>query len=113
MSLRTTTYRRQAYKSGSVFSVGPTTARYLILILLAVFSLLFLIESAQGSNGLLQIRSLENQKSDLNKERATLQANASRWESLQTIGQSATTQGLVPVSGPADTITVPPDSPAK
>ena len=113
MSLRTTTYRRQAYKSGSVFSVGPTTARYLILILLAVFSLLFLIESAQGSSGLLQLRNLENQKTDLNKELTTLQVNASRLQSLQTLNQSATTQGLVPVSGSADTITVPPTATAK
>lgn len=108
------TYRRQAYKSGSVFSVGPTTARYVVLILLAVFSLLFLIESAQGSNGLLQLRNLENQKTDLDKQMTTLQVNASRLQSLQNLSQSAASQGLVPVSSAADTITVPaPSSPAK
>ena len=107
MPLRKNTYRRQAYKTGSSFSVGPLAARYLILMLLAVFSLMFLIESAQGSNGIMQLRNLQNQQSDLSKQATTLQVNASREQSLQTLSQSASAQGLVPLDSSLNTITVP------
>lgn len=100
-------YRRQVYKTGTLFSIGPTTARYLILILLAIFSLLFLIEAAQGSDGLIELRGLDKKKSELNKELTTLQVNASRLQSLPALSQSANQQGLVPVEGSLETINVP------
>lgn len=101
------TYRRStAYKSGSVFSIGPTTVRYLILMLLAVFSVLFLIEAAQGSDGVLELRRLEDKKKDLNQELTTLQVNASRLQSVQALTNSAAAQGLVPVEKSLETITV-------
>jgi len=99
--------RRQAYKTGSVFSIGPTTARYLILVLLAVFSLLFLIEAAQGSDGLIELNNLQDKKGDLNQTLTTLQVNASRLQSLDTLNQSAQAQGLVPIETSPDTLTVP------
>lgn len=108
MQLRTRqNYRRStAYKSGSVFSIGPTTVRYLILMLLAVFSVLFLIEAAQGSDGAIELRKLEDRKKDLNQELTTLQVNASRLQSVQALSQSASTRGLVPVDKSLETITV-------
>lgn len=108
MHLRTRqTYgRRAAYKSGSVFSVGPTTVRYVILMLLAVFSVLFLIEAAQGSDGLIELRRLEDKKKDLNQELTTLQVNASRLQSVQSLMGSAATQGLVSVATSLETVTV-------
>lgn len=102
------THRRQVYKTGRAFSVGPTAARYLILMLLAVFSLLFLIEAAQGSDGLIELRGLEKNKEELNKELTTLQVNASRLQSLQTLRDSATAQGLVPVEGSLETVDITP-----
>ncbi len=101
-------HRRQVYKTGSSFSIGPTTARYLILILLAVFSLMFLIESAQGSDSLIQLRNLNGQKDSINKDLQTLQVNASRLQSLQSLSTSAASQGLVPLDSSVDTITVAP-----
>jgi hypothetical protein len=98
--------RQQAYKSGSVFSVGPTTARYLILTLLAVFSLMYLIQSAQGSDSIIELRNLEQQKSELGKELTTLKVNDSRIRSLQNLQNSANEQGLVPIDGSAESITV-------
>lgn len=100
-------HRRQVYKTGSTFSVGPTAVRYLILLLLAIFSLLFLIEAAQGSDGALELRRLEEKKKDLNQELTTLQVNASRLQSVQSLTQSANTQGLVPVGSTLETVTVP------
>ncbi len=102
------TYRRQIVKPGRFFSVGPTTARYLILMLLAVFSLLFLIESAQGSDGLITLRNLEDQKSAAKQELTTLQVNAGRLQSLPTLSQTAKDQGFVPIESNPETITVPP-----
>ncbi len=103
-------HRRQVYKTGSTFSIGPTTARYLILILLAIFSLMFLIESAQGSESVIQLRNLQSQKEDLNKELTTLQVNASRLQSLQSLSTSSASQGLVPLDSSVETLTVQPST---
>lgn len=100
--------RRQVYKSGGVFSIGPTAARYFILTLLAVFSLFYLIQSAQGSDGLIELRKLEDTKDSLTKEMTTLKVNDSRIRSLQNLQQSASAQGLVPVTGTTESITITP-----
>ena len=94
--------RRRAYKSGSVFKVGPTTARYAILAMLAVFSLLYLIQSAQGADSTIELRKLKTQKDTLDKELSTLKINDSRIRSLQNLEQSANEQGLVSISGEAE-----------
>ncbi len=107
------TYRRQVYKSGSSFSVGPTTVRYLTLLLLAVFSLLYLVQSAQGSNKNIEIRNLDQKKNELDKELSTLEVNASRWQSLNNLSQSAAKQQLVPIDGTVETITLTPTPPAQ
>jgi len=102
------TYRRQVYKTGNSFSVGPTTVRYLTLLLLAVFSLLYLVQSAQGSSKALEIRNLDEKRGDLDKELSTLEVNASRWQSLNNLNQSAAKQQLVPTDGTVETITLTP-----
>lgn len=104
-------YNRRAYKSGSVFSVGPTTARYLILVLLAVFSLLYLIQAAQGASTTINLQDLAKKKTGLDQEMTTLQVNASRLQSLDSLNQAASTQGLVPIENNPATVTVP--APAK
>ncbi|MEX0594632.1 MAG: hypothetical protein WD157_00845 [Patescibacteria group bacterium] len=81
--------RRQAYKSGSVFRIGPTTARYAVLALLAVFSLFYLIQSAQGADSAIELRKLKNQKDTLDQELSTLKINDSRIRSLQNLESSA------------------------
>lgn len=99
--------RRQVYKSGTVFSVGPVAVRYIILSALSIFSLFFLIQSAQGQDKLIEIRKLEETKGALEKELITLKVNDSRIRSLQNLQQSADKQGLVPVDGTTETIEIP------
>jgi len=89
--------RRQAYKTGGVFRIGPTTARYVVLSLLAVFSLFYLIQTAQGADSAIQLREIKTDKDGLDKELSTLKINASRIRSLQNLEESATQQGLVPI----------------
>lgn len=103
---RRTPARRTAYQTGSNFSIGPTTARYLILLMLAVFSLFYLIQSAQGADKGIEIRQLEQQKTELDKELTTLEVNASRWQSLQNLNQAASSQGLVPIGNSVETLQV-------
>jgi len=103
-----TVQRRTAYKSGNRFSVGPTAVRYLILLLLAAFSLFYLIQSAQGSDRLTEIRNLDKKRADLEKELTTLEVNASRLQSLQSLNQAATNAGLVPIGNSLETIVIPP-----
>ena len=104
---RNSQYNRRAYKTGKSFSVGPTTARYLILVLLAIFSLLYLIQAAQGSSNTIELQNLQKQKTGLDQQLTTLQVNSSRLQSVQTLNQSAATQGLVPIEQNPQTITVP------
>ena len=93
-------YRRQVYKTGSIFSVGPTTARYLVLLLLGVFSLLFLVQATQGAQTSVDIRNQDKLQSDQSKEMTTLEVQSSRLQSLQNLNQFAQSQGLVPVGAP-------------
>ena len=99
--------RRQAYKSGSVFKVGPTTARYAVLALLAVFSLFYLIQSAQGADSAIELRKVKTEKDTLDKELSTLKINDSRIRSLQNLEASALKQGLIPVPSDIEVITLP------
>lgn len=99
-------YRRQVYKTGSIFSVGPTTARYLVLLLLGVFSLLFLVQATQGAQTSMDIRVQDKLQGDQSKEMTTLEVQSSRLQSLQNLNQFAQSQGLVPVGTP-ESITIP------
>ena len=103
---RTAVYRRQVYKTGSIFSVGPTTARYLVLLLLGVFSLLFLVQATQGAQTSVDIRNQDKLQSDQSKEMTTLEVQSSRLQSLQNLNQFAQSQGLVPVGVP-ESISLP------
>lgn len=109
MSLRRNpVYRRNVYKTGGVFSVGPTTVRYLVLLLLAIFSLLYLVQSAQGADKTIELRNLTDKQAGLDQELTTLEINASRWQSLQNLSGSAANQGLVPIGSNPESITVTP-----
>lgn len=90
-------YRRQIYRTGSSFRLGPTAVRYLIMILVAVFSLLYFFQSAQAGDRTIELRRLEEEQQSLDKELNTLQMNASRLQSLKSLNEAATAQGLVPV----------------
>ncbi|MBI4948493.1 hypothetical protein HY844_03010 [Candidatus Berkelbacteria bacterium] len=106
MQFQRNQYRRGIYKSGSVFSIGPTTARYVIILFIGLFTLMYLIEAAQGSDKKIEINVIENQKIELNKELKTLELNASRLQSTTRLSESATKQGLVSVGDTLETITV-------
>lgn len=98
MNLRQTrNYRKQYVKPGTIMSVGPTTARYLVLLLLGVFSLMFLVQTTQGAQSTVQIREQENLLKASRQELTTLEIQSSRLQSLQQLSQTAQTQGLVPI----------------
>lgn len=105
---RTRIYRKQIYKTGSVFNVGPTTARYLVLLLLAVFSLLYLVQSAQGSDKAIRLRNEESKQKELQQELTSLEVQNSRLQSLQNLSQTAIQQGLIPVTEVPGTIEISP-----
>jgi hypothetical protein len=98
--------RRQAYKTGRIFKIGPTTARYVVLSLLAVFSLFYLIQSAQGADSAIELRQIKTEKDSLDKELSTLKINDSRIRSLQNLEKSANQQGLVPTDSKTEVITL-------
>lgn len=106
---RSTIQRRQAYKSGSVFRVGPTTARYAVLALLAVFSLFYLIQSAQGADLGIEFRKAKTEKGNEDKILSTLKINDFRIRSLKNLEESALEQGLVPISSDIEVITLQPE----
>lgn len=109
MHLRQPRQRRQAYKSGTVFKVGPATVRYSIIGLVAVLSVFYLIQVAQGSDLGIELRDLRNQKDSLNKELSTIKINESRILSLQKLEESASLQGLVPVGSDVEVINLDED----
>lgn len=101
-------YRRRYYKTGRLFRVGPLAARYLTLILLAIFSLMFLVQSTQAANYTFQKHQLDLEKKSLEQELTTLEANASRWQSIKSLIEAANSQGLAPVGAVIEPIIVAP-----
>lgn len=100
--------RKQVYKTGSVFSVGPNAARYVVLLLLAVLSLLYLVQSAQGSDSAIKLRDAQKQSTEADKVFDTLVVQERRTRSLQTLSDTATKQGLVPIGETPETLNVTP-----
>jgi len=97
MAFRRTTYqRRQVMKTGRVFQLGPTATKYLLLVLVAVFSMFFLAQSSQSANKTVEIRALESKKADSDKQYGALEVEASRQQSLQNLSTHATTLQMVP-----------------
>lgn len=100
-------YRRQVVKTGTVVNIGPTAARYLIIVLIAVFSLLYLVQSTQGATKIVELRGVEKKRDELTKEISTLEINVGRLKSIQKLNETATSTGLVPVPNETETVTLP------
>lgn len=100
-------YRRQILRTSRSVRIGPAVTKVLTLVLLAVFTIFYLLQSAYSSNSIIQLRELEQERSDLNKEISTLEINVNRLQSLQKLSDSAKELGLVPAEGPATIITLP------
>jgi len=100
-------YRRQLYKTGTIFSIGPTAVRYLVLLLLGVFSMLFLVQSTEGAQISTDISNQDSLQTSQRQELTTLTIQQSRLQSLQAANQAAATAGDVPIGNP-ETLTVTP-----
>ncbi len=100
--------RRKVYKSGTVFSVGPAATRYLVLVILAVLSLLYLVQAAQGSDRAIELRNTQKSITEAERVFDTLVIQERRTRSLQTLSESATKQGLTPTVGAPETLEVTP-----
>jgi len=103
---QSTTYRKRIYKTGTVVSVGPTAAKYLVIVLLGVFSLLFIVQTAQGSDMALQIRNENDAQSIIEQELTTLEVQSSRLQTLEVLKKSAASQRLVPIGETSESIVV-------
>lgn len=98
---------KTAYRSGAnQFKIGPAVTRFVLMLILTSFTVLFFVQKTQGSSNVAEIRSLEKQRLELQKEYSSLEVNASRLKSLQRIEEGSTAQGLVPVETNLETITV-------
>jgi len=98
--------RRKVYKSGTIFSIGPNATRYIILMVLAVLSLLYLVQSAQGSDTAIQLRDRQKQVTEADRVFDTLVIQERRTRSLQSLTESANKQGLVPIPATPETLNV-------
>lgn len=76
------------------------------MAMLAVFCLLYLVQTAQGSDMSMQMRNLADEKKELQEESSTLTVNASRLQSLQKLSESAAGQGMV-ANTQTETVTLP------
>jgi hypothetical protein len=99
--------RRRVYKSGTLFSIGPSAARYLVLVVLAVLSLLYLVQSAQGSDTAIQLRDTQRKISETDRAFDTLVVQERRTRSLQNLSDTAAKEGLTPIGSSLETLTVP------
>jgi cell division protein FtsL len=81
---------------GRVMSLGPSTAKIIGVVLLAMVALFYLAQTTQGATRSYTVQDLETKKQEIQAAKDDLQLEAVRLNSLQTIKTKAEEMGLEP-----------------
>lgn len=81
---------------GKVISLGPSAAKIIGVILLAMVALFYLAQTTQGATRNYTVQDLETKKQEIQAAKDDLQLEAVRLNSLQTIKTKAEEMGLEP-----------------
>lgn len=78
--------------------VGPTTIKFVTIIIIAVLSVVYLSQSTAGASRSLKIRDIEGTKTNLLLEKERLETEQTRLKSLQSIDSNVDKAGVETVS---------------
>lgn len=84
--------------TGSGFAFGPVTLKFITIIVLALLTLIYLIQSTKGSGKVLQVTDLEQKKEALENQREDLELEAVRLKTLQRLKDATRKFNLEPVT---------------
>lgn len=97
MHLGSNNYKRKVYKTGRVYGVGPLAVRYLVIILIAIFSLFYLTQQTEGASKRVEARGQDKTINNLNQDYSALEVNASRAQALSNLNTYVGGTKLAPV----------------
>ena len=75
-------------------SLGPNSVKFLVLFILAAFSLFYLSQSSQSSTRNYVVSDLEQQKKDTSAQLDRLEVEANRLKALSLIQDKANEKGM-------------------
>lgn len=93
--------RSRTIKKQSV-AVGPGALRFITIFILALLTLIYLIQSTKGSTKQMEITKLEDQAEVIKNERQDIGLEAVRLKSLQKLKTELDLKGYESVSGTED-----------
>jgi C-terminal processing protease CtpA/Prc len=99
--------RQRTIKKQSV-SLGPVTLKFLTITVLALLTLVYLIQSTKGSTKQIHISRLEDKKEMLQTEREEIELESVRLKSLQQIKAATDMAGFEAVKNPENLSKVQP-----
>ena len=79
-------------------TVGPVAIKFITIFVLALLTLIYLIQSTRGATQQLKLTGLEEHKKELQNERSEIELEAIRLKSLQNLKDKAKNFKLEPVT---------------
>lgn len=79
--------------------IGPVSAKFITITLLALGALFYIAQSSQGSTQKYQVMQLTQNRQDLESKTKDLEVEAARLKSLDEIKKSTQNSELVPIDG--------------
>jgi len=78
--------------------IGSVSIRFLTIVIIAVLSLFYLVQSQLSANKNQNIKSLRDQKTELVKQSEDLQAQTNQLKSISKIEEAASSMGMIPAT---------------
>lgn len=90
------TSRQRTVNSGGL-SMGPVTLKFITITVLALLTLVYLIQSTKGSSKMVQMTDLEQKKETLESQREDLELEGIRLKTIKSLQGAAKQFNLEPV----------------
>jgi len=78
--------------------IGPTTIKFITLTLFGILALVYLTQSTAGANRSIKVQQIDDQKTQLELRKESLEVESTRLQSLQQIDQNIEKPSMEPIS---------------
>ena len=79
---------------GQELKIGPLSIQFIVIIILAAITLLYLAQSTQGATKNYKLQELKDQKTQLQSDSERLEVEAARLKSLNEVQKNSDNLGL-------------------
>ncbi len=79
-------------------SVGPVAIKFITIVIIALLTIVYLVQSTRGATQQLKLTGIEEHKKELQNERSEIELETIRLKSLQNLKDKTNTFKLEPVT---------------